>query len=799
MRTVIIFLLSFSFILLTNMAGAASPANTIVVYEKSGSAQTNRPVSVARAFRLGDIPNCAQAVIGGAGVLTQCDVKNRWPDGSLKFAIVSFVAPSLSANGSVQVTFQNQASCNNTGYLTQSDMLTAKYDFDVKATLAGAVTRTSSARTMLGAGAWRYWLQGPIVTAVIIEDRSATQAYDVDFGDGSKVLHPLFEAWFYPQNNKVEVGATIENTWISTTASKSAHDLAYTYSLTSGSAAPVAEAVNWAGQTSETLTHTGWSRTHKTFWVGATDPGAIIVDQNLAYLASTRLIENFDPSLTLNATFVTKQTAEWTNATKTIQGSSPLTRSGFVGNWDKVQEGGGGHPWIGLHNTWDIVYLYQMTNQTLLDKVLGNADLYGRNQFHMRERDTPAGRGLYYDAAYTISQTSPLGRPLSIGARKEITTQDFSDTCSGSIGADDVNSGPITFEWSSYSGRTAPHHFPSVGYLPYLLTGKYYYMEEAQMESAYLLAWPQGCLNTQGGSSRQGNAGYITLTQNNEVRGAAWNFRSLVYAAAASPDGTPEKAYFDWYVRQNIALWEGTVGVANTDPNHATAYNWGVTKMQFADGGSPLGEFTRYLDNTDPVRTDGTPPRAATGCGDGSNCTNAPWMENFLLSALGMARDLGWPTDHLLQFRAKYNFGLAGGTPGIAYFYNDAYRMPGKVELSYIGGTGQGWAPSWTAMGAQYVLAKTAWSTGSGSDQQYQYIALGALSFLGPYTALGIDGVTAYNNVRTSLNGAVNLANKFSGAVLTDGSDSPKWNILPRSGSVPSSTLPFAPSNLITE
>jgi hypothetical protein len=168
-----------------------------------------------------------------------------------------------------------------------------------------------------------------------------------------------------------------------------------------------------------------------------------------------------------------------------------------------------------------------------------------------------------------------------------------------------------------------PHHFPSVGYLPYLLTGKYYYMEEAQMESAYLLAWPHGCLNSQGGSSRQGNAGYITLSQNNEVRGAAWNFRSLVYAAAASPDGTPEKAYFDWYVRQNIALWEGTVGVANTDPAHVTAYNWGVTKLRFADGGSPL-ENTRYLDNTSrPHRWDAAADNGVWGRIE----TNAPWMK----------------------------------------------------------------------------------------------------------------------------------------------------------------------------
>ena len=64
--------------------------NSITISDLSGSTQSSRPVSVSRVFRQGDIPQFAQAVVGGTPVLTQVDVKNRWPDGSLKFAVDQF-------------------------------------------------------------------------------------------------------------------------------------------------------------------------------------------------------------------------------------------------------------------------------------------------------------------------------------------------------------------------------------------------------------------------------------------------------------------------------------------------------------------------------------------------------------------------------------------------------------------------------------------------------------------------------------------------------------------------------------
>jgi hypothetical protein len=123
----------------------------ITMSDTSGSAQTNRPVSISRPFVQGEIPSFAQASIDGTPLLTQCDVKNRWPDGSLKFAVVSFVVPSIPANGSVVVSFSNQTSGNNTGFLAPADMLASAFNFDGQIKLSGSISHNISARAILNA------------------------------------------------------------------------------------------------------------------------------------------------------------------------------------------------------------------------------------------------------------------------------------------------------------------------------------------------------------------------------------------------------------------------------------------------------------------------------------------------------------------------------------------------------------------------------------------------------------------------------------------------------------------------
>jgi hypothetical protein len=105
---------------------ASIEPNVMTLSLPTGSA-TNYPYQFGRVFKQGVIANSPQVLIDGVAQTTQADVKNRWPDGSVKFAVISLVVPSLGTSIK-NLTFQNQASPNNTPE-TKANML-ANYDFD---------------------------------------------------------------------------------------------------------------------------------------------------------------------------------------------------------------------------------------------------------------------------------------------------------------------------------------------------------------------------------------------------------------------------------------------------------------------------------------------------------------------------------------------------------------------------------------------------------------------------------------------------------------------------------------------
>jgi hypothetical protein len=167
--------------------------NSVVVKDLSGRTQTDRPFSISRVFAEGEIPQYAKAVFDGQPVPSQCDTLTRWADGSLRHAIISFRA-TLRGGDSRTVQFVNAPSpcalaspqaCENAA-LTQQEMLNfpVPWQAEIETTAGGAVN-TAKARRMLSDGAWRYWLRGPIVTQVIVEDRSPALAYDWGYKDRS--------------------------------------------------------------------------------------------------------------------------------------------------------------------------------------------------------------------------------------------------------------------------------------------------------------------------------------------------------------------------------------------------------------------------------------------------------------------------------------------------------------------------------------------------------------------------------------------------------------------------------------
>ena len=168
--------------------------NYITVKEMDSTAVTNAPVQIGRAFVQGDIKNYPQAVMNGTLLTTQADVKLRWPDGSVKHAVVSFIIPSLASGATQKIYFRDQPSGNNTA-LTLSQMLDAAYDFDAVQTYAptancsGCTTYNISARDILEAlstistctgsnASPCLWTSGSVAQTVILADH-VNKTYDV--------------------------------------------------------------------------------------------------------------------------------------------------------------------------------------------------------------------------------------------------------------------------------------------------------------------------------------------------------------------------------------------------------------------------------------------------------------------------------------------------------------------------------------------------------------------------------------------------------------------------------------------
>jgi hypothetical protein len=286
--------------------------------------------------------------------------------------------------------------------------------------------------------------------------------------------------------------------------------------------------------------------------------------------------------------------------------------------------------------------------------------------------------------------------------------------------------------------------------LAYLLTGRFYYLEELQYQAAFILAHKIGCYTTSAAYSynRQGHHGYL---HDSQIRGDAWGFRTLAYAAALSPDQTPEKAYFEDKLLNNVAAWEGAHDVPLTDPSRRQSWTWAQTYRRDPAGVSPLG-----------IWEDGEGwARSSLFVGGRLKTGTAPWEEHFLLVALGMARNLGYPADGLLRFMARPRLNLLLNPAANRYLIGE-YRWPAKLR-----GTA-GWIKTFPSFTAQFVSPPVTWRVDGTADHGYGFIALAATSYLTPYVVDGYSGEAAWALFKAGLPGQHRFA-----------TESPKWAIVP--------------------
>jgi hypothetical protein len=168
-----------------------------------------------------------------------------------------------------------------------------------------------------------------------------------------------------------------------------------------------------------------------------------------------------------------------------------------------------------------------------------------------------------------------------------------------------------------------------------MLTADHFYLEQMIFWDSYLAVSASSPFSVYYG--RPYGAGAIYC----QVRGDGWVLRLRAQTAFLIPDGYAEKAYSTSLVYDAIAVWEGARDIHGTAFEGTPAWNWGNTVgIERWEGlGVPPLKFWDYnpgLRAAFPIR------EASAGA--------APWAENILIYGLGRARELGFPTDALLDW-----------------------------------------------------------------------------------------------------------------------------------------------------
>lgn len=718
-----------------------SANNTVKIVEKAGVTTVNYPVQIGRPFVQGEILNYPKVLLNGTPVFTQADIKQRWSDGSVKHAILSFLIPNFAANSTINVTFQNQATGNNTA-LTANEMLDAKYNFDAKIEMtSGGVTKTASARTMLQNGDYTLWTSGPVATTVILVDHSLARKYDLGF-DSYKPFRPIFHATFWPTIDKVRVRyiGELANT-------EEFEDISLTsLNLKIGNTSPLS-----VYSKSSFVMYAG-SRWTKEYWIGSA-PSSINTDFNLKYLASTKFIPNYDPTKVVSEssildTFSAKFNS-WTNTLRDLYDPGMMKKS--MGTT-------GGRPEIGPYPDWVVKWLYTGDNR-MKEVAFGHADLSAAWPIHFREGSSTKKM----DAA---GQVSGVGKVVSIKNRPSLRLSKLDYVVTKTEDKVKVVGAVTNGGWNP----DMAHSFDMWSPL-YASSGDFWHLEELWFWTAYGAGESDGIAGAY--PYRRSETGAVAgLT--GQLRGKAWVLRTRVNSTFVTPDGTPEKDYFTTLVNDAISIEEGYKNITTTSNYQNANWTWARNFINSSNplGVPPLGQWDKGNSNL-----------AQASYGIDETITSeavSGFEQGFMMFSLGRAKELGFATDKIVSYLAKFYIGLLTDSGSNPYLIQVG-RIPTirRITSTYF--------DTWTLFKTGYDAVSQALSSFPLQDpvHGYDFIGLAATSMV----ANEPGGGPAWTFMKEKV---------LSAPILND---NPKWAIIPRSDTfvppVSDTQAPSIPANVV--
>jgi hypothetical protein len=438
---------------------------------KSASTQAAAPFSLGHAFKQGDVPSGSQLIAGFSDI--QVVSKNAWPDGSLKFAVVSGRA-ALTADTPLPVVLSIGTPAGGSA-LTTTDLKATSVTAAIDAGAFGAV----SWATTDWDSPFVAWVSGPKMSSWIYRKAIGSDAHLVGWLE--------VRLW---SGGEVEVLPWVENGYfkVASPTNKSA-----TYSFTLGGSSRFSGAIDIKHHTRAVLIN-GTMLSH---WLG-TDPG-VTPRVDVVYLQATELVPTYSTTTT---------TSTLTEALSST--FAPIQVGNFVYDSDYMGATGYASP-IGLLPTHDVAYLVCTDNTPLLyGSVVRNGFSVGRYPIHYRDETTNRVPRFSTNDTMVLADGSNM---LSTGA-----------SSAGGAGTTPVVSGGGHASWDTA-------HSPSAGYIAYLLTGHWYHMETCQF--VVTANW----FNIDDHLGYPDTRMRFTPNYNGvQTRAAAWGFRSLIHALTVTPD-----------------------------------------------------------------------------------------------------------------------------------------------------------------------------------------------------------------------------------------------------------------------
>ena len=728
----IVSVLAAASLLLVHVSGAAAspppgtsppgnpPQNMIVVSDALGAGETSYPFRFGRPFLGGAIPHAPGVLINGVAMPSQADVKNRYPDGSVEFAVISVIVQHIPAGGSVSLTFYDDLANDNT-LLTQAQMkaLLPIGSATMTLTPTSGPVGIADAGQMLADGNCTPWTSGPVAQTVECADDTRARKYDIGFGDFFHPFRPRFFVTFWPMTNQVFVRAVGEND-----LTTEQEDLRYKLTISSNGTTlytkDLTGAVPIGLTTKYPLIHWSNTRWSRTFWIGGAPSAQVNIDENLPYLESTRFLPNLDPSIAISEATIAANYTSYLAAPHDI----------YDGHWDGAYP----YPWISAMGTAGdsnhIGPFPLITSQWLHSAdwrmrymALNQTDLAAAWPLNWRESD-PARIFQRGDAARS---GTGLGRALSAAARP---------TLGNNTGDDPIKVGTVAGEYT-IPWRADDGHQPSVYFPAYVLTGDPWYLDMLYAWAGTTVFFDASspaidCTNQVPycASYRGPTGAYGGLYGFSAAREVAWTLRGRVETAFTAPDGTPEKSYFTYMSNDAIAKWEGSLGITGTAFDTATVKTW-VKETEYPyiwtynvgspDNGiiPPLGNFASLCNpaGATPLCGYSTTEQTSWGLLAGANGSfDDPWMNYYLNYALGRAVELGFAVKPLQAHYANFPISIIASSQ--PWFLNTYTQGTSKVG----GGFWSTWA-AYYAGGADPTNLTTQQNGGFASGMSGGYAA----------------------------------------------------------------------------